>query len=197
MGSWCNGQLVVWAAGGMGIYSDFTMYFLHFDLSEIIAFDTYLPITPALPVTSETCPLPLDYSTRAFSVIANFVLTFVWIFTEHVVNQQRMFKILFTIHNYFGRLWDRPAMWSAWTRRPVLIESAASCSEWSPPPPPAVCRWGCSSPHLRTRTCWRRRWLCGGTSVSQPTPSTRRVVTGLVPPCSWPMMLVPRSTVWG
>ena len=39
------------------------LYFLHFDLSEIIAFDRYLPVTPALPVTSETCPLPLDYST--------------------------------------------------------------------------------------------------------------------------------------
>ena len=28
----------------------------------MIAFARYLPITPALPVTSETCPLPLDYS---------------------------------------------------------------------------------------------------------------------------------------
>ena len=45
----------------MGIYSDFTTFFnsLHF---EIIAFARHLPITPALPVTSETCPLPLDYS---------------------------------------------------------------------------------------------------------------------------------------
>ena len=38
-------------------------YFLHFDLSETMAFARYLPITPALPVTSETCSLPLDYST--------------------------------------------------------------------------------------------------------------------------------------
>ena len=48
----------------MGIYSDFTTYFLHFDLSEIIAFARYLPVTLSLPVTSETCPLPLDYSTN-------------------------------------------------------------------------------------------------------------------------------------
>ena len=46
----------------MGIFSDFTTYFLHFDLSEIIALIRYLPITPELPVTSETCPVPLDYS---------------------------------------------------------------------------------------------------------------------------------------
>ena len=46
----CNGLL---AAGGMGIY-----YFLHFDLSEIIAIARYLPVTPAWPVTSETGPVP-------------------------------------------------------------------------------------------------------------------------------------------
>ena len=45
----------------MGIYSDLTN-FLHFDLSEMIAFASYLPVTPALPVTSESGPLPLDYS---------------------------------------------------------------------------------------------------------------------------------------
>ena len=39
-------------------------YFLHLDLSEILAFARFLPITPELPVTSETCPLPLDYSTE-------------------------------------------------------------------------------------------------------------------------------------
>ena len=33
-------------------------------VSEIIAFARYLPITPALPVISETCLLPLDYSTN-------------------------------------------------------------------------------------------------------------------------------------
>ena len=31
--------------------------------SEIVAFASYLPVTPAWPVTSETGPLPLDYST--------------------------------------------------------------------------------------------------------------------------------------
>ena len=35
------------------------LLFLHFDLSEIIAFARYLPITQALPATSETCPLPV------------------------------------------------------------------------------------------------------------------------------------------
>ena len=30
----------------------------------MIAFARYLPVTPALQVTSETCPLPLDYSTK-------------------------------------------------------------------------------------------------------------------------------------
>ena len=50
MGSWWYGHLY------------WFYYFLHFDLSEIIAFARYLPVTPALPVTSETCPLPLDYS---------------------------------------------------------------------------------------------------------------------------------------
>ena len=35
-------------------------YFLYFDLSEIIA--RYLPVTPALPVTSASGPLPLNYS---------------------------------------------------------------------------------------------------------------------------------------
>ena len=40
----------------MGIYSDFTN-FLHFLLSEIIAFASYLP------VTSASGPLPLEYST--------------------------------------------------------------------------------------------------------------------------------------
>ena len=29
---------------------------------EIIAFARYLSVTPALPVTSASCPLPLDYS---------------------------------------------------------------------------------------------------------------------------------------
>ena len=33
---------------------------LHFDLSEIIALARYLPVTPAKPVTRETCSLPLD-----------------------------------------------------------------------------------------------------------------------------------------
>ena len=50
MGSWWYGHLY------------WFYYFLHFDLSEIIAVARYLPVTPALPVTSETCPLPLDYS---------------------------------------------------------------------------------------------------------------------------------------
>ena len=57
MGSWCNWPLVVWAFIVILLRS-------HFDLSEIIAFARYLPVTPALPVTSETCPLPLDYSTE-------------------------------------------------------------------------------------------------------------------------------------
>ena len=43
----------------MGIYSDFTTFFLLIYLK--IVFARYLPITPALPVISETCPLPLDY----------------------------------------------------------------------------------------------------------------------------------------
>ena len=38
------------------------LLFIHFDLSEIIAFARYLPITRALPATSETCPLPVFYS---------------------------------------------------------------------------------------------------------------------------------------
>ena len=45
-------------------------YFLHLDLSEIIALARYLTFTPALPVTSETCPIPMDYST---SNINNFI----------------------------------------------------------------------------------------------------------------------------
>ena len=44
MGGWCNGQLVVWA------FILLIYYFLHFDLSKIIAFARYLPVTPALPV---------------------------------------------------------------------------------------------------------------------------------------------------
>ena len=37
-------------------------HFLHFDLYEIIAFASYLPVTPALPVISESGPLPVGYS---------------------------------------------------------------------------------------------------------------------------------------
>ena len=37
-------------------------YFLHFDLSEIIAFASYLPVPSSLQVTSASGPLPLDYS---------------------------------------------------------------------------------------------------------------------------------------
>ena len=62
-------------------------------------------------------------------------------------------------------------MWSVWMRRPLLIESATWCSEWSSPPQLAGCRWDCWSPHLRTRTCWRRCWLCyvaGQVSANQP-----------------------------
>ena len=46
----------------MGIYSDFTTFFTS---SEIIAFVSYLPVTPAWPVISESGPLPLDYSISA------------------------------------------------------------------------------------------------------------------------------------
>ena len=42
-------------------------YFLHFNLSEIITFASYLTVTPAWPVTSESGPLPLDYSTRYYT----------------------------------------------------------------------------------------------------------------------------------
>ena len=52
MGSWWYGHL--W----------WFYYFLHFDLSETIAFARYQPTTPALLVTSETFPLSLDYSNR-------------------------------------------------------------------------------------------------------------------------------------
>ena len=45
--------MVIWA---------FIVYFLHFTLSEIIAFASYLLVKPALPVTSASGPLPLDYS---------------------------------------------------------------------------------------------------------------------------------------
>ena len=46
---------MVWA-------STVILLLFYFHISEIIAFARYLPVTPALPVTSETCPLPLDYS---------------------------------------------------------------------------------------------------------------------------------------
>ena len=39
------------------------LLFFYLDLSEIIAFASYLPVTLALPVTSATGPLPLDYTT--------------------------------------------------------------------------------------------------------------------------------------
>ena len=58
MGSWWYGHL------------QWFYYFLHFDLSEIIAFARHLPVTPALPVTSETCPLPLDYSSDGNALIS-------------------------------------------------------------------------------------------------------------------------------
>ena len=49
-------------------------YFLHFDLSETIAFTRYLPITWALPVTSESCPLPKEYSNAFFGILlASFI----------------------------------------------------------------------------------------------------------------------------
>ena len=35
----------------MVIYTDFTMYFLHFGSSGTIGFASYLPVTPALPIT--------------------------------------------------------------------------------------------------------------------------------------------------
>ena len=56
------------AFGGMGIYSDFTTFFT---LIYIIAFASYLPITQAWPVTSETGPLPLDYSTLNKGCVAH------------------------------------------------------------------------------------------------------------------------------
>ena len=37
-------------------------YYLHFDLSEIIAFARYCSITPACPVTSKTVQLFIQYS---------------------------------------------------------------------------------------------------------------------------------------
>ena len=50
----------------MGIYIDFkTLFTLIYCLSEIIAFVSYLPVTPAWPVISESGPLPLDYSIAA------------------------------------------------------------------------------------------------------------------------------------
>ena len=52
MGSWWYGHL------------HWFYYFLHSDLSEIIAFARYLPVTPALVATSETRPLPLQYSNK-------------------------------------------------------------------------------------------------------------------------------------
>ena len=57
MDHWCNWPLVVWASIIHWFY-----YFLHFGFSEIIAFPSYLPVIPALPVTSASGPLPLDYS---------------------------------------------------------------------------------------------------------------------------------------
>ena len=36
--------------------------FLHFDISEIIAFARYRPVTPAWPITSETVQLSIQYS---------------------------------------------------------------------------------------------------------------------------------------
>ena len=39
----------------MSIYSDFTTFFT-------LIYLKYLPVAPALPVTTDTCPLPLDYS---------------------------------------------------------------------------------------------------------------------------------------
>ena len=50
MGSWWYGHLC------------WFYHFLHFDLSETIAFARYLPISWALQVTSESCPLPIEYS---------------------------------------------------------------------------------------------------------------------------------------
>ena len=50
MGSWWYGHLY------------WFHYLLHFDLSETIKFARYLPISWALQVTSESCPLPMKYS---------------------------------------------------------------------------------------------------------------------------------------
>ena len=44
-------------------------YYLHFDLSEIIAFARYRPVTPAWLVTSETVQLPLNYSKRSLGLV--------------------------------------------------------------------------------------------------------------------------------
>ena len=54
MGHWCNWPLVVWAFIAIFLLSSF--YFLHFDLCEIIVFDSYPPVTPALPVTAAHYP---------------------------------------------------------------------------------------------------------------------------------------------
>ena len=55
----------------MVIYTDFTMYFLHFGSSGTIGFASYLPVTPALPVTSASGPLPKYYT---ISIIALYFI---------------------------------------------------------------------------------------------------------------------------
>ena len=76
-------------------------YFLHFDLSEIIAFARYLPITPPLPVTSETCPLPLDHS------ICDCLAMCIWLVLPSdlfpFLYTQKLFRCLgtfFTVNKY-------------------------------------------------------------------------------------------------
>ena len=60
---------------------------LSFHLSEIIVFARYIPITHALPVTSETCPLPLDYS------ICDYLAMCIWLVLP---SPSDLFPVLYT-----------------------------------------------------------------------------------------------------
>ena len=74
----------------MDIYSDFTL--LHFDLSEIIAFASYLP------VTSESGPLPLDYSSTNVHIFGKYLGIYYLVFIStnlyHLIQSICLLKLL-------------------------------------------------------------------------------------------------------
>ena len=112
----------------------------------MIAFARYLPITPALPVTSETCPLPLDYSTPP---------------------AQLRWGVGSTTAPWPGcsSPWATPRARARPTSPTPTTPSAsdpgqASAASASPPPPPAPSSW--------TATSGTRWAVIGGQRVTWP-----------------------------